>query len=132
MAECESVAGADYTCLARHFMNLSTESATAKLGLVSQYDPATGIVHFAPNATVYQRAHEYAHQVQHRHRTRAWRVQDRCERIPYLCRLTRLWVEMEARDMALTTLQLCGRCDHHARAEARAGLWSYVRALFWA
>lgn len=97
-----------------------------------RYDPATRTVQLGADATPYALAHERAHQWQHACRTRAWRVQDRCEQVPYLCRLTRLWVEMEARDMALTTLELCNRCDHHARAEARAGLWSYVRALFWA
>lgn len=97
-----------------------------------RYDPANGSITLGADATPYALAHERAHQAQHAYRTIAWRVHESMVSVPYLCRLGRLWLEWEAARLAIRALELCEECDHHARAEARAGRWSYIRALFWA
>ncbi len=95
------------------------------------YDAEHRTVLLPSDATRYELAHERAHEWQQRCRTRAWIANERLAHVPYLARLSRLWVEHEAAALALTVLRELGLCDPATEREARAGLWSYWRALLW-
>lgn len=97
----------------------------------SAFDPETRTVSLGADATPYELAHERAHQWQERERTLLYRLDRAVRRVPYFGRLTRLALEAEAADLARHALERLGRWDWAARAAARTGLWSYVRALFW-
>lgn len=98
--------------------------------IVPHFDPEARLVHLPKNPTPYELAHERAHEAQQQYRTRVWRLFELAGRWPIVARLIRLLVEWQAARMALKALQYGGRADRHARAEARAGLWSYVQACF--
>lgn len=95
------------------------------------YDPDTRTISIPTGASPYMLAHERSHEAQQRARTLAWRAYELAGTWPYLSRPLRVWVEWEASRMALYVLALVGRCDRHARIEARRGIWSYIRACFW-
>ena len=98
------------------------------------YDRRQHVLNIPVGCTPYELAHERAHEWQDRAQTRLWRLDHYCYCVPYVGRLARLAVEWQASRMALEALRQTGfSCEamRTARREARAGLWSYVRALCW-
>lgn len=96
----------------------------------SSYDPHARRISLAPQASLFEQVHERAHKAQHEHRTLRWRLHEAIPGwMPYLHRITRILVELEANQIALGTLKRIGRLDRHAKAEARAIAWRYLRKL---
>lgn len=73
----------------------------------------------------YQVAHERAHQAQHAAETRLWRWYVATRRVPVLCRVTALLVEIDAAARALAEMP----GDDDAKEQAGIGILSYALAI---
>lgn len=96
----------------------------------SFFDPNRSRMMLAQNASAYERAHEEAHLEQQQAWTLAWRAHRRGMQLPWLCRWTRLWLEIEAAQMALTGMKRRGTWTHAAEREARAETAWYCASIF--
>lgn len=96
----------------------------------SHFCPNERRIYLALNATPYQQAHETAHSWQQLTETRAWLAHRRFLHSPWVCRWTRLWLEIEAARMALRTMRWLGTWTYAAQVEARKSLLTYFGALF--
>ena len=81
-------------------------------------------------ASPYEKAHEFAHFRQLNEKTRAWEWHRRMMFVPYLCRMTRIWLEWEAMRMALASMRQLDICTPEVEREARRDLFSYFTCLF--
>lgn len=98
----------------------------------SSYDPRTGRITLAAGATPMHLAHERAHEAQHQHGTRPWRLHHAIPAwMPYVHRITRLLVELEANQLAQRALCYAGRYDRDARHEYRMTIVHAFLALLW-
>lgn len=91
------------------------------------YDPLT--LRLELGGTAYEDAHEWAHVEQHARQTVAWRLWWVSLRIPVLCRLAVLMVEIEAAAKATREMVQCGIWEVRDGIEAIGCLFAYLRSL---
>lgn len=95
----------------------------------SHYDPETRQIHLAQNAPCFVAVHEWAHSRQHEKMTLAFRAWRWTRRLPWMRRVTRLWVEREANQIAREEMERCGIWDKESQEIARTMLWRHARVL---
>ena len=93
----------------------------------SFYDPRTRKIHLDQNAPCYVAVHEWAHARQHRTLTIAYRLWEVTCAMPWVRRISRLWVEWEADAMARAEMRRCGIWDEPSEEISRMVLWNYAR-----
>jgi hypothetical protein len=93
----------------------------------SYYDPRTRKIHLDRNAPPYVAVHEWAHARQHRFLTIAYRFWEVTSILPWVRRLSRLWVEWEADAIARAEMRRCGIWDESSREISRMVIWNYAR-----
>lgn len=89
------------------------------------YDPRTDKIILEPDASLYVRFHEQAHQEQYR--CAIWRFWFALRHIPGVNYLVSLWIEWDALRRARSVMQKLGVWNDAAEQEARRGFYSYVR-----
>lgn len=94
---------------------------------MNAYDPRTDEITLDPDASLYVRLHELAHQEQYRNKSWVFRVVLVLRCIRGLNYLATLWIEFDALRRARSVMQTMGVWTDDAEQEARRSFYTYVR-----